>query len=76
MQTKLKKIGNSRGIILPASLIEEYKLDGGVEITAKENYIAISHQAHARAGWNEMFAKAKQDEDGIENQFDQNEWTW
>jgi len=84
MRAKLKNIGNSRGIILPPSIIKQYNLEDGIEITTKDDHIAISHPARARAGWNELFAKASPKhnddasliDDGLENQFDQDEWTW
>jgi antitoxin MazE len=71
MTTKLIQIGNSKGVRLPKSLIEQAGLRDDVEI-------------ELGGGWDEAFAKAvalhgqDADSDWLDapNDFDRTEWTW
>ncbi len=85
MKTRLKKIGNSRGITLSKSLLEQYQFDDEVEIVAQKNgLLIIPVKVKPREQWDELFKKAikeghKPDKDlfeGLANDFDKDEWTW
>jgi len=85
MKTKLKKIGNSRGITLSKSLLDQYQFDDEVEILAQDNGLLIMPvKVKPREQWDELFKKAIKeghtpDKDlfgGFENDFDKDEWTW
>ena len=85
MKTRLKKIGNSKGITLSKTLLEQYKFEDEVEIVAQENGLLIMpSKARSREQWDEQFKAAKKAGhrpdtamlDGFSNSFDKKEWTW
>ncbi len=55
---KLTKIGNSRGVRLPKTLIEQAGLKDDVELTAREGQIIIANQRKPREGWAEAYQAA------------------
>jgi antitoxin MazE len=84
METKLIKIGNSFGIRIPKSLIQQYELSNNIEIDPVEKGILIKSKRKARAGWREQLTKAVQegqlpDEElleGFADEFTEKEWQW
>ncbi len=85
MKTKLKKIGNSKGITLSKTLLEQYQFEDEVEIVAQENGLLIMPaKAKSRDKWDEQFKAAKkagfkQDQamlEGFPNSFDKKDWIW
>jgi len=86
MKAKLIQIGNSRGVRLPKSLIEQAGLRDKVDIEIRGDEIVLSKpETDPRAGWEESFRKAIEkyglDEPDHEfldfpNEFDETEWTW
>lgn len=84
METKLIKIGNSFGIRIPKSLIQQYELSNNIEIDPVEKGILIKSKRRARAGWKEQLSKAVQegqlpDEElleGFTDEFTEKEWQW
>ena len=85
MRTRLKKIGNSKGITLSKSLLQQYQFEDEVEIVTQENGLLIMPiKAKPREQWEEQFKAAKKAGhkaensllDGFENAFDNKEWTW
>lgn len=85
MKTKLKKIGNSKGITLSKSLLEQYQFEDEVEIIAQEDGLLIMPaKAKAREKWEEQFKTAKRAGHSTDtvllgnfsNSFDKKEWTW
>jgi len=57
MQTRLVKIGNSRGIRLPHAVIEEAGLVDTVELSVRRGVVTLRASTTPRAGWAEA-AKA------------------
>lgn len=85
MKANIIQIGNSRGIRLPKTLLQECGLDEDscVEITTKKNQIIIKPCAGPRTGWAEAFqemARAGDDRllevGNLENEWDEEEWEW
>lgn len=91
MKTKLIKIGNSRGVRLPKSVIEQAGLrENNVELLVENNRVILCtprpRKKNPRAGWKEQIKKELAEHgDDIEqwrdwqempNQFDEKEWTW
>lgn len=85
MRTKLRKIGNSKGITLPKTLLEQYQFEEEVEIVTQENGLLISPvKVQPREKWEKQFKSAikaghKPDKamlEGFSNQFDKEDWTW
>lgn len=85
METKIRKIGNSAGILLSKSILNISQIDekDPIRLTAIEGKIVIEKVRKPREGWEEQFLKAKALEDTemfiddtISNDFDKEEWTW
>jgi antitoxin MazE len=84
MTTKLITIGNSMGIRIPKTLIQQYELAGtDIELHAEEDGILISPVKKARHNWEELFQKeiknppaAEEDNIDVQNTFDVTDWTW
>lgn len=85
MKTRLKKIGNSRGITLSKSLLEQYNFEDEVEIVAQADGLLIRPaKAKSREQWDEQFRAAKKSGlkpekallESFPNSFDKSEWTW
>ena len=82
--TKLIRIGNSQGIRLSKSMIEQSGLSGDLEIEAQEGQIIIRRQKSVRHNWDEQFlAMAATGEDRLldgdtlpSTQFEDEEWEW
>ena len=51
MQIRLVKIGNSRGVRLPRSVIEEVGLEDAVELRVRKGVLTLTPVNAARAGW-------------------------
>ena len=82
IRSKVVKIGNSRGIRIPRSLLEQAGLTDDVEMTVEDNKLIV-HSAHApRQGWEDQFAAlSEQGDDRLldeasPTQWDGEEWTW
>lgn len=82
MKTRLVRIGNSKGIRIPKTLIDQSGLQEEVEITLKGKSLVIRPACGPREGWAEAFEKmARHSEDvlvggDIVNDFDHAEWEW
>ncbi|RAJ95873.1 antitoxin MazE [Larkinella arboricola] len=81
----IRKIGNSQGILLPRTVLQQAGIEGAVDIEIAEGALILrAIKKHPRDGWEAAFDEAIQagdqpDDDlleGTSNQFDQTEWTW
>jgi antitoxin MazE len=82
IRSKVVKIGNSRGIRIPRTVLEQAGLTDEVEMTVEGNKLIIQASRHPRQDWEEHFANmAKQGDDQLlddtsPSQWDEDEWTW
>jgi len=82
MRSMLTKIGNSKGVIIPAQLLKQCQLDGMVMLEVRDETIVISRPGPPRSGWEEGFKASARSEDkllideAVINDFDNSEWTW
>ena len=80
MKVHIVRIGNSRGIRLPKTLLQEAQLEDEVELQAEPGRILISKTAKPRAGWAEAARRMRErDEDRLldpptSTRFDKEEW--
>lgn len=73
---KIRRIGNSKGILFPKSILEKSGIKDTVEIAVKNKVIMISAVKETKKkNWAE-FKKEKVKADFIVNNFDETEWTW
>ena len=83
MKTKLRKIGNSSGIILSKRILEQLDIEENDELklAVEDGKILIEKVSEGRANWKELFLQAgsltgHDHEMTFSNQFDEEEWTW
>jgi antitoxin MazE len=85
METSIIKIGNSHGLIIPKRMLNKLGAKQKMEIQIRDGGLFIVPIFdNPREGWEEAFAKAAKNShhkiedpfDGIENDFDREEWTW
>ena len=65
MTASIIKIGNSRGIRIPKKLLDQYHMDGQVELIVSEEGLLLKPLQKPRAGWSELFAAAGPDAEGL-----------
>lgn len=79
MQTTLRKIGNSRGVIIPASIIEQLQIENEVEIDIKNGALILKPSKTLRKGWFDNY-NAKKDVAPLIEMTDlaseQEDWEW
>ena len=82
MKAQIVRIGNSRGIRLPKTLLQEAQLGNEVELQAEPGRILIPKSAKPRAGWSEAAQRMREREEDrlidppTPTHFDKEEWTW
>jgi antitoxin MazE len=82
MKAHIVRIGNSKGIRLPKTLLQEAQLEDEVELQAEPGRILISKSAQPRAGWADAARRMRaQGEDGLfdpptATRFDKEDWKW
>ncbi len=82
VRSKVVKIGNSRGIRIPRTMLEQAGLIDQVEMTVEGNRLIVRSAHRPRAGWEASFAEMAEKGDdqlldeNLPTQWDENEWTW
>lgn len=59
MEAKLIRIGNSKGIRLPKSMLVQTGMTERIEIEARGNFILLRPIREPRSDWEAIFAKSK-----------------
>ncbi len=85
MKTKVVKIGNSRGVRIPKSFIDQSGLSDEVELELKDDSIIIKPISSSRENWDYLFKKMSQNNDDVlfdsdslskQTTWDEEEWEW
>lgn len=85
MKTQVIKIGNSRGIRIPKSILEQSGLGNEVDIEVREDELIIRPTNKPRKDWSETFRLMSERKDdslfdisnsSIQNRWDKEEWEW
>ena len=85
MITKVIKIGNSRGIRIPKSIIEQSGIQSEVKLEIKNRNIIIKPLSDVRKNWDLEFKKMHENSDDTlldqealigQSSWDDEEWTW
>ncbi|MBA4384041.1 MAG: AbrB/MazE/SpoVT family DNA-binding domain-containing protein [Anaerolinea sp.] len=82
IKSKMIAIGNSRGIRIPRTIIEQIGLTENVELMVEGNKLIVQSASTSRTGWQEQFSEmTKKHEDILldeitPTQWDEEEWTW
>jgi antitoxin MazE len=78
MRTSLRKVGNSRGVIIPAALLAACEMGDEVDIRLEGKNLLISPIKAPRAGWFDGY-KAEADVEPFASLPDDDlneEWVW
>jgi len=74
---KIRRIGNSKGILFPKTVLEESGIKNMVKITVKDHVIMItSADKPTKKKWSDFKKADKIKADFVSNRFDEAEWTW
>ncbi|MCK4505096.1 MAG: AbrB/MazE/SpoVT family DNA-binding domain-containing protein [Candidatus Aegiribacteria sp.] len=84
MRAHIIKIGNSRGIRIPKSILEQTGIVEYVELDVENDHIIIRPVSNPRDGWNTAFkTMSEQDDDkllqvseDVSHSWDDEEWQW
>ncbi len=82
IRSKVVKIGNSRGIRIPRTVLEQAGLEDEVEMRVEGGKLIIQSPHKPRQDWEAQFAAmAEQNDDrlldeNIATHWDEEEWTW
>jgi antitoxin MazE len=82
VRSKVIKIGNSRGIRIPKTLLEQAGLTDEVEMRVEDNKLVIQPASSSRLGWDSQFASMSVSGDdrlldeGVSTRWDEEEWEW
>lgn len=63
MDIKIIKVGNSKGIRIPKTLIDEYNIEDTVELRLKDDCIEIRPKRKPREHWKSQFQKMADNHD-------------
>jgi antitoxin MazE len=81
-KTRIVRIGNSRGIRIPKTLLDEAELPDEVELHAEPGRLVVEAVRHARRGWAAAAQRTRarsEDrllDDPTSTRFDREEWEW
>jgi antitoxin MazE len=82
VRSKVVKIGNSRGIRIPRTLLEQAGLTDEVEMTVDGDKLIIHSARSTRLSWDAQFAAITEQGDdhpmdeAISSDWDEQEWEW
>lgn len=84
MKAHIIRIGNSRGIRIPKTVIEQCHLRGTMDLDVQQGQLVIRSVAKPRAGWSEAFEQMHRHGDDqlmdrdapSTSQWDRKGWTW
>ena len=84
VKTNIVRIGNSQGVRIPKTLLEQCHLLGEVELEPRKSYLILKSARKTREGWEVAFqAMAEQGDDKMiiseahpKNEWDKDEWEW
>jgi antitoxin MazE len=82
IRTRIVKIGNSQGVRIPKTLLEQSGIHADVEIAVQGDQLMIKAASQSRQGWDMAFTTmaAEQDDRLLDQSsttdWDQTEWDW
>ncbi len=76
--TKIRAVGNSKGVILPKKYLDQCGIEDKVDITIKDNIITIAATKNAiKRKWADFKKFNKKEKFPLlTNTFDEKDWTW
>jgi antitoxin MazE len=75
IKTRIVKIGNSQGLRIPKTLLEQSGINSEVEIEVQANYLIIRPVEQVRKGWKQAFIEmAEKGDDVLLDDINTTEW--
>ena len=75
--TKIRRIGNSRGILFPKAVLDECGIVDSVKITVKNKVITITPgDKKPKKAWSDFKRAKRESADFVANKFDFKDWAW
>ena len=65
IKTRIVKIGNSQGLRIPKTLLEQSGINSEVEIEVQGNHLIIRPVEQVRKGWKEAFIEMAEKKDDV-----------
>lgn len=63
MEVSIIKIGNSKGLRLPKTILKKYDIKDSVDLVLEEDQIVIKPVSKKRKGWDEAFEKMSENKE-------------
>ncbi len=84
MKASVVRIGNSRGIRIPKTILEQCRLGNTVELEVRQGRLVVSAADRPRSGWEDAFKQmALRGDDTLldgeslpSTRWDETEWKW
>ena len=79
MKSTIRKIGNSRGVLIPASFLAACKIENEIELLLEDKRIVIVPVHTPRAGWFEGYSPRSNEgvwSEFVEVEGEDEEWEW
>ena len=79
MRTHLRKIGNSRGVLIPATMLAELGVSDEVEIYLEGQRLVVEPVRQPRSHWFDGYDANRDDAvwgDLVEGEAGEDEWQW
>lgn len=84
MKVKVVRIGNSRGIRIPKTILNQCRVTDAMELEIQGNQLLLRPATDPRAGWDDAFRRMRAhgddqlpDQDaGGATRWDRSEWQW
>ena len=81
MRTTVRKIGNSRGVLIPAALLAACRIENEIELRIDEGRLVMEPVRAPRAGWFDNFVVNKDTAAGLHDwpdvlAGDDKDWAW
>ncbi len=81
IKSRIVQVGNSQGIRIPKTMLEQSGILQNVEIEVRDNQIVITAASKVRVGWSDAFAQMVIDGEElapltVTDNWDETEWVW
>ena len=83
IKAKLVKIGNSQGIRIPRTVLEQVGLQGELELEVRRKHLIVRPAVRPRKGWEDRFREMSERGDDRPvwpatplTSFDEKDWEW
>jgi antitoxin MazE len=81
MRTTVRKIGNSRGVLIPAALLAACRIENEIELHIADGRLVMEPVRAPRAGWFDNFDAGKETATGSSDwpdvlAGDDKDWVW